>query len=137
MTRVRPSPAPSPAATASSPSRSSPPTTVAPIFSADYRRAESLNPSFVSGKDAKGNFIAGFPAQSLKLTKGQPQPYAVDASVLALGQAKYQVYCAVCHGDAADGNGIMKVRSALEGDVAIVTIANLQTPIIRAYPNGQ
>ena len=107
------------------------------VFSADYRRAESLNPSFVSGKDAKGAFLAGFPAQSLKLTKGQPQPYAVDASVLALGQAKYQVYCAVCHGDAADGNGIMKVRSALEGDVAIVTIANLQTPVIRAYPNGQ
>ena len=31
----------------------------------------------------------------------------------------------------------MKVRSAIEGDVAIVTIASLQTPLIRAYPNGQ
>ena len=107
------------------------------VFSADYVRAESLNPAFVSGKDAKGQFLAGFPAQSLKLAKGQLADYGVDASVLALGQAKYQVYCAVCHGDAADGNGIMKVRSALEGDVAILTIANLQTPIIRAYPNGQ
>jgi mono/diheme cytochrome c family protein len=107
------------------------------VFSADYRRAESLNPSFVSGKDAKGEFLAGFPAKSLKFAKGQLNDYGVDAAVLSLGQAKYQVYCAVCHGDAADGNGIMKVRSALEGDVAILTIANLQTPLIRAYPNGQ
>jgi mono/diheme cytochrome c family protein len=107
------------------------------VFAADYVRAESLNPAFVSGKDAKGQFLAGFPAKSLKLAKGQLADYGVDASVLALGQAKYQVYCAVCHGDAADGNGIMKVRSALEGDVAILTIANLQTPIIRGYPNGQ
>jgi mono/diheme cytochrome c family protein len=107
------------------------------VFSADYRRAESLNPSFVSGKDAKGEFLAGFPAKSLKFAKGQLNDYGVDAAVLSLGQAKYQVYCAVCHGDAADGNGIMKVRSALEGDVAILTIANLQTPLIRSYPNGQ
>ena len=107
------------------------------VFSEGFRRAESLNPAFVTGKDAKGTFLAGFPEKSLKLTNGQPQPYAIDASVLALGQAKYQVYCAVCHGDAADGNGIMKVRSAIEGDVAIVTIASLQTSLIRAYPNGQ
>ena len=107
------------------------------VFSEGFRRAESLNPAFVTGKDAKGTFLAGFPEKSLKLTNGQPQPYAIDASVLALGQAKYQVYCAVCHGDAADGNGIMKVRSAIEGDVAIVTIASLQTSLIRSYPNGQ
>jgi mono/diheme cytochrome c family protein len=107
------------------------------VFSEGFRRAESLNPAFVTGKDTKGTFLAGFPEKSLKLTNGQPQPYAIDASVLALGQAKYQVYCAVCHGDAADGNGIMKVRSAIEGDAAIVTIASLQTPLIRAYPNGQ
>ena len=31
----------------------------------------------------------------------------------------------------------MKVRSAIEGDVAIVTIANLQQPLFRAYPQGQ
>ena len=31
----------------------------------------------------------------------------------------------------------MKTRSKIEGDVAIVTIANLQAPIIRGYPNGQ
>jgi mono/diheme cytochrome c family protein len=109
----------------------------AKVFSEGFRRAESLNPAFVTGKDAKAAFLAGFPEKSLKLTKGQPQPYVIDADVLTLGQAKYQIYCAVCHGQAADGNGIMKVRSAIEGDVAIVTIASLQTSLIRSYPNGQ
>jgi mono/diheme cytochrome c family protein len=31
----------------------------------------------------------------------------------------------------------MKVRSAVEGDVAIVSIANLQQAMFRAYPQGQ
>ncbi len=108
------------------------------VFSAAYRRAESLNPAFATGKDAQGNFVADFPAKSLTvLAGGELAPYAVDAKVLALGQAKFQVYCAVCHGQAADGNGIMKVRAAVEGDVAIVSIANLQQPMFRAYPQGQ
>lgn len=109
----------------------------AKVFADDYRRAESRNPSFVSGKDAQGSFLVGFPEKSLQLAQGQPQAYTADAAVLALGQAKYQLYCAVCHGDAGDGNGIMKVRSAIEGDVAILTIASLQTALIRGYPNGQ
>jgi len=108
------------------------------VFAADYRRAESLNPSFVTAFDAKGNFLAEFPVKSLTVLKGgELQPFTIDGKTLALGQAKFQIYCAVCHGQAADGNGIMKVRSAVEGDVAIVTIANLQTPIFRAYPHGQ
>ena len=108
------------------------------VFAADYRRAESLNPSFVTGKDAAGAFLAAFPAKSLALLPGgELAPFQVDARLLELGRAKYQVYCAVCHGDAADGNGIMKVRSAVEGDAAIATIANLQTPLFRAYPHGQ
>lgn len=108
------------------------------VLSAEYRRAESINPSFVSGKDAAGAFLPGFPAGSLTLgTDGQPKPYVVDSAVLALGQKKYGIYCAVCHGAAADGNGILKARSAIEGAEAIPTIANLQTAMYRAYPNGQ
>ena len=108
------------------------------VFAADYRRAESLNPSFVTGKDATGAFLAAFPAKSLALLPGgELAPFQVNARLLELGRAKYQVYCAICHGAAADGNGIMKVRSAVEGDAAIATIANLQTPLFRAYPHGQ
>lgn len=108
------------------------------VFDPDFRRNESLNPSFVSGKDAKGAFLVDFPGQSLtSLKPGALAPYVINDRVLALGAAKFQIYCTVCHGAAGDGNGIMKVRSAIEGDVAIVTIASLQIPLIRAYPNGQ
>ncbi|MEI7651217.1 MAG: cytochrome c [Verrucomicrobiota bacterium] len=107
------------------------------VFSPNYRRTESLNPSFVTGKDAKGAFLVGFPAKSLATAKGELQDYAINDRVLEVGRGKFQIYCAVCHGLAADGNGIMKTRSKIEGDVAIVTIANLQAPIIRGYPNGQ
>ena len=109
----------------------------AKVFSADFKRAESKNPSFVTGKDAKGAFLAGFPEKSLGFTNGKLNDYKVSQYTLDVGRGKYQTYCAVCHGQAGDGNGIMKVRSAIEGDAAIVTIASLQTPIIRAYPNGQ
>ena len=108
------------------------------VLSAGYRRTESLNPSFVTGKDASGAFLAGFPAASLTLgADGRLAPYVVDSAVLALGQKKYGIYCAVCHGPAADGNGIIKARSAIEGAESIPTIANLQTALYRAYPNGQ
>jgi len=109
----------------------------AKVFSADFKRAESLNPAFVTGKDAKGDFLAGFPEKSLGFTNGKLNDYKVSQYTLDVGRGKYQVYCAVCHGQAGDGNGIMKVRSAIEGDAAIVTIASLQTPLIRSYPNGQ
>ena len=109
----------------------------AKVFAADFKRAESLNPSFVSGKDAKGAFLAGFPEKSLSFTNGKLNDYKVSQYTLDVGRGKFQIYCAVCHGQAGDGNGIMKVRSAIEGDAAIVTIASLQTPLIRSYPNGQ
>lgn len=109
----------------------------AKVFSADFKRAESRNPSFVTGKDAKGAFLAGFPEKSLGFTNGKLNDYKVSQYTLDVGRGKFQVYCAVCHGQAGDGNGIMKVRSAIEGDAAIVTIASLQAPVIRAYPNGQ
>jgi mono/diheme cytochrome c family protein len=109
----------------------------AKVFSADFKRAESKNPSFVNGKDAKGAFLAGFPEKSLGFTNGKLNDYKVSQYTLDVGRGKYQIYCAVCHGQAGDGNGIMKVRSAIEGDAAIVTIASLQTPLIRSYPNGQ
>ena len=108
------------------------------VLSPNYRDVQALNPSFVTGKDASGNFLPNFPAQSLTQgADGKLLPYVIDSSVLALGQKYYGIYCAVCHGAAADGNGILKARSAIEGAENMPTIANLQTALYRAYPNGQ
>ena len=39
---------------------------------------------------------------------GELAPYVVGAKVLALGQAKFQVYCAVCHGAEGKGNPVFE-----------------------------
>jgi mono/diheme cytochrome c family protein len=108
------------------------------VFADDYRYTAALNPSFVTGKDAQGQFLVNLPEKSLDLLPtGELKPFNLDAKTFETGRTKYQIYCAVCHGVAADGNGIMKVRSAVEGDVAINTIANLQAALYRDYPAGQ
>jgi mono/diheme cytochrome c family protein len=50
-----------------------------------------------AGKDAKGAWITGFPAD-----------VTVDAKLLERGQDRFAVYCAPCHGALGDGNGITK-----------------------------
>ena len=56
-----------------------------------------LNEQFVRGKNAQGQFAAGFPAN-----------VTVDRPFLELGQARYATYCSPCHGVVGDGNGITK-----------------------------
>lgn len=56
-----------------------------------------LNEPFNHGKNAQGQFAAGFPAG-----------VTVDRAFLELGRARYTVYCAPCHGTVGDGNGITK-----------------------------
>lgn len=78
------------------------------------------------GKDAAGQFARGFPAA-----------VTVDLNFIARGRDRYQIYCAPCHGDTGDGNGITKrygmgatpsyhddrLRSMAEGEI-YNTIAN-------------
>lgn len=110
----------------------------AKVLAPGYRRAESLNPEFVTGKDASGAYLASFPRLSLSQgPDGKLLPYKVDAATLELGRKKYAIYCAVCHGADAAGNGILKARATIEGAASMPTIANLQTTLFRAYPAGQ
>jgi len=110
----------------------------AKVLAPGFRRAESMNPEFVTGKDASGAWLAAFPRLSLQVgADGKLLPYKVDADVLALGRKKYGIYCAVCHGAVAYGNGILKARAAIEGAESMPTISNLQTTLYRAYPAGQ
>ena len=49
------------------------------------------------GKAADGSWASGFPAE-----------VAVDQSLLERGRDRYMIYCAPCHGNVGDGNGITK-----------------------------
>ena len=44
-----------------------------------------------------------------------PNPVDVDSRSLANGQRSYSVNCAVCHGDAGDGDGAMRQLSPMYG----------------------
>lgn len=50
-----------------------------------------------AGKDSAGAFARGFPAD-----------VTVDLAFVQRGQHKYQIYCAPCHSETGDGNGITK-----------------------------
>ena len=43
-----------------------------------------------------------------QFAKGFPADVAVDMTLLARGRDRYDIYCAVCHGQSGDGNGITK-----------------------------
>lgn len=81
-------------------------------FAADYTddrfSEEPQTIALVSGLDSDGNLFNGFPIE-------------VNEENLQLGQAKYDLYCAVCHGINGDGNGPTK-------EFGLANAANLHNP---------
>ena len=63
------------------------------VFSDDFRYPVAENPSLYSGKDAVGEWYRGFPLE-------------VTNELMNIGQEKYTIFCAVCHGASGNGNGI-------------------------------
>lgn len=59
-------------------------------------------------------------------------PVPVTAELLARGQERYTIYCAVCHGAAGDGKGI--TTRPLYG---MVGVANFHDPRLVRMPDGQ
>ncbi len=63
------------------------------VFSPDYENHTIQNPEWVTGKNAEGNEI-------------ETIPFEVTSEFMALGQQKYDIHCAVCHGATGQGNGV-------------------------------
>lgn len=63
-------------------------------FATDRNDLLKDNPAFSTGKNADGTFIASIPAE-------------VTKEMLLVGQKKFNIYCAVCHGYEGDGLGIV------------------------------
>ena len=57
-------------------------------------------------------------------------PVEATAKLLARGQERFNINCAVCHGKAGMGNGVA-------GQFGIPAIANLQDDRIHTMPDGQ
>jgi len=58
-------------------------------------------------------------------------PVPVSAVLLARGQERFNIYCAPCHGQTADGNGITKKIGAM------AVVANLHDKRIVELPDGE
>ncbi len=63
-------------------------------------------------------------------TYGDGFPLVVTPKLIARGQERYNINCAVCHGKVGTGNGIV-------GQYGVAAIANLVDDRIRAMPDGQ
>lgn len=70
------------------------------VFSADFVDSALGNTEFTTGKTTDGAFVKKLP---------------IDASneLMAQGQEKYEIFCAICHGSAGDGNGVTKPYGVL------------------------
>ncbi len=58
-------------------------------------------------------------------------PFPVTAPLLARGQQRFTIYCAPCHGQLGDGNGITKKIGAM------AIVANLHEKRIVELPDGE
>lgn len=61
---------------------------------------------------------------------GDGLPVEVNEKLLARGQERFNINCAICHGATAMGDGIVK-------QYGLITIKSLQDDLIRAQPDGQ
>ncbi|MGB0416160.1 MAG: c-type cytochrome [Coraliomargarita sp.] len=70
------------------------------VFSADFTDSHLGDSSYTFGKNPDGTFVAKIPVE-------------ITNQFMAMGQEKYEIFCAVCHGSAGDGNGVTKPYGVL------------------------
>ncbi len=87
----------------------------AEVFSAAFDDQKLGDTVLNQGKDADGNLV-------------QTLPLEVSHALMAEGKAKYDIFCAACHGAAGDGNGVTKPYGVLA--------ANYHTDILRDVEDG-
>ena len=92
-----------------------------------YYQTGASNRSETSGFS---NFPDYFNTGKIGDVYGDGFPVDVNETLLARGQERFNISCAICHGAAAAGDGIIK-------SYGLVTVASLQDERIRTMPDGQ
>ena len=95
----------------------------APVVGTIARGFLREDDGFYRGRDADGNYLA-------------EMPIAITRDVLERGQERYTIYCAVCHGDAGDGKGIIMVGNGGAG-YGYVPAPDYHTDRLRDMTDGQ
>ncbi len=85
----------------------------------------------VDGTVARGTYIADEYKATGKQGDafGKGFPIDVDNDAMARGEDRFNIYCAVCHGAAGDGEGITK-------QYGMITVANLTDQRLVDYTDG-
>ena len=90
---------------------------IATVFSSDFDYDQARRPEFYTGKNADGSFVDYFPVP-------------VTESSLKNGHDKFQITCAVCHGQSGNGEGITK-------SYGMVATASYHDDRLRSMPVGE
>ncbi len=69
-------------------------------------RLQDPNDPMLTGKDAQGNLLKTLPPQLSHITQSKTE----FKKFLDLGEQKYNIFCAPCHGKAGDGQGMIALR---------------------------
>ena len=76
-------------------------------------------------------------ADSVEYFSSIPASISVDADLIARGQERYSIYCAICHDDQGTGQGPIHQRALALQETKWVPPTNLLTQEIRDRPDGQ
>lgn len=66
-----------------------------------------------------------------------PESIVVNSGTVLRGKERFRIYCALCHGEVGDGNGIIHQRAVTRKESQWVPPTNLLTQVIRDQPDGQ
>lgn len=88
-----------------------------PVAGAVARGELFEDPVFHTGMNAAGEFV-------------DVNPLAVDGTVLARGEERYNIYCQPCHGGRGNGKGVLWERAQIEA-------ADLREERLREQSDGQ
>lgn len=111
-------------------------------------RQEKLDPQeahvfFADGRAARppvaGTVARGFLREDTRFHFGREAdgslverlPVPVTRDLLARGQDRYEIFCAVCHGDVGDGQGII-----MTGGYGYVPAPTYHSDLLRGVPDG-
>jgi mono/diheme cytochrome c family protein len=87
------------------------------------------------------HFFNGYTTDSqsgaIQFVSAQPPQLTIDEPFITRGRQRYQIYCAVCHGDSGDGNGLVNQRAMELKEAKWVPATNLMTQEIRDRADGQ
>jgi mono/diheme cytochrome c family protein len=89
------------------------------VFDEAYRADRLRNTAMLTGKDADGNFIQGFPVE-------------VNHQLMEAGRERFDIFCAVCHGLTGEGNGMVRQFPA-----PTLAPANLLADLYRQQSEGE